>query len=155
MALQRALGEKSLSAYLKEKIVRPLGMEQHVKWNVYAESDSLEKAFCCLNISALDVAKFGQLYLHKGNWEGTQVVPSHWVKKSLKLDESSNSSRRYQYHWWVNDKKGNQFSAKGFRGQYVFLDLEKELMIVRFGKNRGGLLPSKWTRTFQQLAKNL
>jgi CubicO group peptidase (beta-lactamase class C family) len=44
------------------------------------------KSFCCLQARTIDFAKFGRLYLNKGNWEGNQIVSRAWVEQSTHTD---------------------------------------------------------------------
>ena len=67
LALEKATGQ-SLPSYLEEKIWIPLGMEYDASWSIDSKKNKTAKAFCCLNARARDFAKFGRLYLNKGNW---------------------------------------------------------------------------------------
>src|SRR5699024_1444836 len=67
LVLKRALQGETLSAYLEEKLWKPLGMEYEATWSL-DKKKGIEKAFCCLNARALDFAKIGRLYLRKGDW---------------------------------------------------------------------------------------
>jgi len=57
-------------------------MEYPASWNIDSRKDNTIKSFCCLNARARDFAKFGRLYLNDGNWNGKQIVPVEWVKRS-------------------------------------------------------------------------
>ncbi len=84
-----------------------------------------------------DWAKFGLLYLHKGNWNGEQIIDSAWV--DYVATPTHNSDGRYGAHFWLNangfypDVPKDLFSANGFQGQMVAIIPSKELVIVRFG----------------------
>jgi CubicO group peptidase (beta-lactamase class C family) len=134
-ALDKALGDKSVSAYLEEKIWKPLGMEYGASWSL-DRKDGLEKGFCCLNARARDFAKIGRLYLHKGNWNGKQIVPEDWVEKSTRRDSSNGSAAYYQYQWWIPSEEGD-FYAQGILGQFVYINPSKNIIAVRLGKKYG------------------
>jgi CubicO group peptidase (beta-lactamase class C family) len=70
------------------------------------------KSFCCLQARTIDFAKFGRLYLNKGNWEGNQIVSRAWVEQSTHTDPSN--SRHYYNNNWELDLKYNSFYAVGF-----------------------------------------
>ncbi|MCK0158161.1 beta-lactamase family protein [Cellulophaga sp. F20128] len=84
-----------------------------------------------------DWAKFGLLYLHKGNWNGTQIFESDWVDYITKPTLHSNGT--YGAHFWLNaagkfpDVPRDMYSANGFLGQRVFIIPSKDLVVVRTG----------------------
>lgn len=149
LVLERALKTKTITEYLQEKIWTPLEMEYDASWSIDRKKDGLEKTFCCLNARARDFAKIGRLYLNKGNWNGTQIVSESWVEESTKLDNSEGSANYYQYQWWIPTKNGD-FMAEGILGQFIYVNPDKNLVIVRLGKNEG---KTSWWRVLTDLAK--
>ena len=150
--LQRAVG-KSVSKYLQEKIWQPLGMEYDASWSIDSKKNQTEKAFCCLNARARDFAKFGRLFLNKGNWNGKQIISEGWVKKSTVITAES-KQWWYSDQWWhtVDDNKpGGDFIAQGFLGQFIYVYPSKNIIIVRLGKDMGKKV--RWTRMMRDIAK--
>ena len=147
--LERALKGKTITAYLEEKIWKPLGMEYNVTWSLDREDNGVEKTFCCLNARARDFAKLGRLYLNKGNWNGRQIVSKAWVETSTTPDLMEAGVKNYKYQWWLQPT-GN-FSAEGILGQYIYVCPAKKLIIVRLGKDWGN---ADWPRLFESLAEN-
>ncbi len=78
------------------------------------------------------------------------------MKESTRPDTSTDPSKDYQYFWWVNtpDAK-NHFSAQGNHGQYIYVAPEKDLVIVRLGKEEGEKGYGYWTSLFEELATRL
>jgi CubicO group peptidase (beta-lactamase class C family) len=148
LVLERALKGKAITQYLQEKIWKPLGMEYDATWSLDREKDGLEKTFCCLNARARDFAKVGRLYLNKGNWNGTQIVPQSWVEESTTPDTAEGGVGYYKYQWWL-EQNGN-YAAKGILGQYIFVCPSKNLVIVRLGEDWGD---SPWDYIFNMLAE--
>lgn len=148
--LEAALRDKTISQYLEEKLWKPLQMEYDASWSLDKEDNGMEKTFCCLNARARDFAKIGRLYLHKGNWNGKQIVPEKWVEESTKVEESDGSAWFYQYQWWLVSRDGD-YMAQGILGQYVYINPEKNMIIVRLGKDHGD---ANWRAVFQSLAKS-
>jgi len=73
--------------------------------------------------------------LHKGNWEGEQILDTAYVEKSL--SPRLKSSPYYGYSWWLANYKGKKIAyMRGVLGQYVIIIPEDRLMIVRLGKKR-------------------
>lgn len=134
--LERALKDKTISQYLEEKIWIPLQMEYDASWSLDRKKNGLEKTFCCLNARARDFAKIGRLYLNNGNWNGRQIVSSDWIYQSTKVDTSNGSAWYYQYQWWLPTPSGD-FMAEGILGQFIYVNPENNLIIVRLGKNYG------------------
>ena len=84
-----------------------------------------------------DWAKFGLLYLHKGNWNGEQLFDESWAKYVATPTNTSNG--RYGGHFWLNaggyfpDVPREMFYASGFQGQMVAIFPTHDLVIVRMG----------------------
>ena len=87
--------------------------------------------------STRDWARFGLLYLHRGNWAGTQLFDSDWVDYITEPTPKSNGS--YGAHFWLNrdgkypDAPEDMFMANGYQGQHVFIIPSRDLVIVRTG----------------------
>ena len=101
-----------------------------------------------LSDRARDFAKLGRLYLHKGNWNGQQLISEDWVTASTKVDTTAGSDWNYQYQWWLPSYKGS-FMAQGILGQYIYVNPTKKMIIVRLGKNYGDV---GWANVFEQFA---
>lgn len=147
--LERALFDKSITQYFQEKIWTPLEMEYDGSWSIDKKNGGTEKTFCCINARARDFAKIGRLYLNKGNWNGKQIVSKEWVEASTKVETTDGSAPYYQYQWWLPSEDGD-FMAEGILGQYVYVDPSRNIIIVRMGKNNGGI---SWSGLFRSLAK--
>ena len=146
----RATG-KSLTAYMNEKLWSLIGMEYPATWSIDQKKNGMEKAFSSINATAIDFAKFGRLYLKKGNWDGKQVIPASWVEESTMIDAQAGATWYYQYQWWLPTKEGD-YMANGHLGQYIYVNPSKDLVIVRLGKNEGKV---RWGRAFVEIASQL
>lgn len=84
-----------------------------------------------------DWAKFGLLYLHKGNWNGDQLLNESWIDYTVNPTEGSDG--QYGAHFWLNAGRSypnapkDLFSCNGYQGQYIFIIPSKDLVIVRMG----------------------
>lgn len=149
----------SISNYLETKIWKPLGMEAPAYWSLDNKGEnSMEKAFCCLQARPIDFAKFGRLYLNKGNWEGKQIISTDWVKYSTHSDpnNTNNVDRHfYNYNWGIGPLKYNSFYAVGLYGQYLYIYPEKNIIIVRFGDTTTSYNPNYWQDIFIQIIDQL
>ena len=90
-----------LEEYLSEKLWKPLGMKSEATWSVDSERNKMVKAFCCLNATAEDFAKFARLYLNNGKYNGVQIVPEDWVAKTNSGKKIRNNSG-YKNKWWTS-----------------------------------------------------
>ncbi len=149
LILERAIKDKTITAYLQEKLWTPLEMEYDASWSIDKKKDGLEKTFCCLNARAVDYAKIGRLMLNKGNYKDQQLVPEEWIAQSTKVDTTNGSASYYQYQWWLPSKEGD-FMAQGILGQYIYVNPEKNIIMIRLGKKTGNI---GWGKIFNSLSK--
>jgi CubicO group peptidase (beta-lactamase class C family) len=118
--------------FATERLFEPLGIEP-VEWWRDAEGNTL--TYCCLDTTTRNFARFGQLYLDGGQWQGEQVVPAEWVAASV---EPSPSADGYGYQWWLTGRDTDElpddlYSARGHDGQYVYVIPSLDLVVVRNG----------------------
>ena len=153
LILSRSIAPKTISSYTQEKLWQPLGMEYDGAWNLDSE-DGLEKTWCCLSATARDYAKLGRLMLNQGNWQGEKLLSKDWIEESTKVDISNGSVWNYQHQWWLVSEDGD-FTAMGHLGQFLYVNPEENLVIVRLGTSRGGLEWDEWQDVFATLAKEI
>ncbi|REJ80572.1 MAG: class C beta-lactamase-related serine hydrolase [Bacteroidetes bacterium] len=151
MVIEKATG-RTVTEYLDEKIWKPLGMEYDASWSIDKKKNGIEKAFCCINAKARDFAKFGRLYLNKGYWNGASIIPEEWIEKSTSINRDSGGAWYYNRQWWIGSEQNNHYSAVGHRGQYIFIKPDKNIVIVRLGKDRA---KEEWIDIIRQVALQL
>ncbi len=87
--------------------------------------------------TATDWAKFGQLYLQDGVWQGDSILPKDWVAFTSTPAKAANGE--YGAMFWLNrsgklpDAPADMISCQGHRGQRVFIIPSRELVVVRLG----------------------
>ncbi|SFU27090.1 CubicO group peptidase, beta-lactamase class C family [Pustulibacterium marinum] len=134
MVIERATGKK-LYNYLSESFWKPMGCENQALWQVDSEEGDLVKAYCCIASNARDFARFGKLYKDHGKWNGKQLLDSTFIATSLK--PRFNDSPFYGYGWWLHKKAGkNFFMMRGHLGQYVIVEPDDNVIIVRLGHQK-------------------
>ncbi len=100
--VQKVTGQTVLD-YLGPRLFEPLGIE-HPTWEMSKEGVAL--GGFGLSIRTEDIARFGQLYLQKGMWQGRQLVPAEWVAAATSRQVSNGSSptsdweQGYGYQFW-------------------------------------------------------
>ncbi|MDO5106458.1 serine hydrolase [Capnocytophaga sp.] len=135
MVIEKATG-KTLSNYLSESLWKPLGAESDALWQVDSQTNAMEKAYCCIASNARDFARLGKLYRNYGKWNGSQILDSVFVAQSI--TPRFVESPEYGYGMWLlthHDKKF--FMMRGHLGQYVIVQPDDNIMIVRLGHLKG------------------
>lgn len=133
----------------KERLFDPLGIsfnvfneaEVYTRWRDYVkplsqtwrkDTKGIEIAGTCLYLTSRDMAKFGYLYLNRGQWEDHQVISEEWIRASTK-DHITNVYGRYSYgyHWWITNIDGEAaFLASGFGGQIIGVVPSLDMVVV-------------------------
>ncbi|MBK8037959.1 MAG: serine hydrolase [Verrucomicrobiaceae bacterium] len=120
--------------YLKPRLFEPLGIESPM-WDASAEGHSL--GGYGLHIRTEDIAKFGQLYLQRGKWNGQQVLSEKWVDEatSKHVDNSKAPSGKtsdwqqgYGFQFWRCQH--NCFRGDGRDGQICLVIPEHDAVIA-------------------------
>jgi CubicO group peptidase (beta-lactamase class C family) len=155
LLLQRAT-KVSPSHYLEEKIWKPIGMCSEGQWST-DRVNQLEKTFCCLGATTLDYAKFGRLYLNEGVWNRTRIISEEWYNKSIERDTTNGSSFNYNYCWHIGLKEYGDFMANGLYKQHIYINPEKNLIIVSLNDAEKRLKAERanWWFVFRQIADQL
>ncbi len=139
--LEEVTGEP-ISSYVSRKLWTPMHAEEDALWSL-DKKEGVEKAFCCYNTNVRDFARFGQLLLNKGQWEGKQLVSSSYLEKALRPDTTlinktyNDRNEQYGYQFWKLIYEGLEVNyMRGVLEQYVFAIPEKNAVVVRLGHKR-------------------
>jgi CubicO group peptidase (beta-lactamase class C family) len=95
------------------RIAQPLGMEDWEPadgFRVFEPTKSRHPAHT-FRISTRDLARFGQLYLQQGAWDGRQIVSADWVKESTQPHTDDGDGTGYGFMWWTY-QAGAPFTAR-------------------------------------------
>jgi CubicO group peptidase (beta-lactamase class C family) len=124
--------------------------------------------YVLLNARAIDFAKFGQLFLDNGNWNGKQIIPARWVIESTTRDPNDNrpwetysefrdDGDYYKYFWWGRTFGADDyiFEAQGLWGQYIFVCPKTKVVIVRTASNWGSIGPGGWNQVMRYIATHV
>jgi CubicO group peptidase (beta-lactamase class C family) len=153
LVLERATG-MSVSDYMATRLWQPLGTERDATWNLDSESSGFEKMESGLNATAVDYARFGLLFLNRGEWNGTRIVSEDWVRAATAADTTTDPADFYQYFWWVDVERPGRFYALGNLGQYIYVAPDLDAVIVRTGSD-WGVENDTWLTIFRELADQL
>jgi hypothetical protein len=133
--LQQATGMDART-YANTYLFQPLGIPEVEVQDWGADPQGVTNGVAGLYLTPRDLAKFGYLYLNKGNWNGRQVVPEKWVEESTREqayigpdDYVGGLDRRFGYLWSLFPDQG-YYGYLGMAGQELFIVPEKQLVIV-------------------------
>ncbi|MDH6676809.1 CubicO group peptidase (beta-lactamase class C family) [Rhodococcus sp. LBL1] len=126
-----AVEGRPLGELLESDIWGPIGAEDHATWNL-DRAGGQEKAFCCINATARDYAKVGQLVLDGGRVGDAQVVPEAWIRRLSTPAAHEVAGWGYSAQWWHPiGGNGRDFSAIGVYGQYIYVDPVSRTVVVK------------------------
>ncbi|MCL2422271.1 MAG: beta-lactamase family protein [Defluviitaleaceae bacterium] len=148
--ITRLTGE-TLVAYLRSRLFEPLDITPH--WAL-DERVGIHMGGFGLNITTEGIAKFGQLYLQKGQWEGKQLVSSAWVEEATskqiengkdgQTESDSDWGVGYGYQFW-RCKYENAYRGDGMFGQFCVVVPDMDIVVViNSNVNLPGLLDLVW-----------
>lgn len=158
LILERTTG-KSVTDFFYEKIWSPLGMEFPGYMIVDSEKNSFEKIESGLVMTAVDLAKFGSLYLKNGEWEGKRIINQDWIEESVSPNNVPSNREHFRYYhkhpwgkmwfnqnkayykylWWGHliNKTTNDYFALGALGQVLYVSPENNTLAIRLGRKWG------------------
>lgn len=123
-----------LEKYADKKLFAPLGIKNY-KWQYTPQK--VANTAGGLQMSALDFAKFGQLYKNRGEWRGKQIVPKNWVQASFTkhLSLPQQPGMNYGYLFWnqtfkADGKQYEAFLSTGNGGNKIIVFKDAPLVIV-------------------------
>ncbi len=146
--VQKATGMTVLD-YLGPRLFDPLGIE-HPTWEMSPQGVST--GGYGLSIRTEDIARFGQLYLQKGKWQGKQLVPEAWIdaatarQTSNGSDPKSDWAQGYGYQFWRC--RHGAYRGDGAFGQFCVVLPEQDAVIaITSGlKDMQGVLDLVWEK---------
>jgi len=152
--LHRATGMMPAD-YMTRKLWQPLGMCANGLWTRDKHGENL--TFCCMGATALDYAKFGRLYLHRGQWNGKSIIDEQWVNRSVTRDTTEGSSFNYNYGWHIGDAAYGDYMADGMYKQYIYVQPSKNIIIVLLCNRENALKAERtqWRNIFHQVVDQL
>ena len=135
LVLTHAVG-RPVAAYLQEKIWQPIGAEADATWLV--DRAGQEATFCCFNAVLRDYARLGLLLAHDGSWQGRQVIPAAWIREATTVrpeqpylaPRTATRFFGYGYQTWIFPDEPRMFALLGIRGQTIFVDQARRLVMV-------------------------
>jgi hypothetical protein len=81
------------------------------------------------------MARLGMLFLHKGQWDGQQIVSRRWVEEATRVQIATPAEDwdPYGYGWWMVTDFEGVYRADGRGGQYIFVLPQWDMLVVTTG----------------------
>jgi CubicO group peptidase (beta-lactamase class C family) len=163
MVLREATG-MPLQQFMEQTLWNKLGVEQ----DAYYVTDSENVAFALggLNVTSRDYARFGQMMLGFGNFNGQQIIPADWAMASVENTAPKplgGDSFGYGYQWWIPENAFGEFFALGIYGQYIYVNRPLKTVIVKTSADRafesdghgGALIAEETIEMFRAIAQRM
>ncbi|GAA3787485.1 serine hydrolase domain-containing protein [Streptomyces chiangmaiensis] len=133
-ALVQRLSGRSLTEYLRPRILDPLGIGE-VAWTQHPRGRDL--GFSGLHATTDAIARLGLLYLQDGVWEGRRLLPSSWVAGATRSHISnadgtaegaaSDWQQGYGFQFWMSR---HGYRGDGAYGQFCVVLPEHDTVIA-------------------------
>src|SRR4051812_21025393 len=154
--VQKVTGQTVLD-YLRPRLFDPLGIENPT-WDASRQGISL--GGFGLSLKTEDIARFGQLYLQKGQWQGAQIVPAAWVETATSRHMSNGSSpssdweQGYGYQFWRS--RHGFYRGDGAHGQFclVMPQYDAVVAITSGTRDLASVMNLVWDRIVPALEAN-
>jgi CubicO group peptidase (beta-lactamase class C family) len=131
-AIITQLTGESLLEYLRPRLFEPLGIEGPT-WET--DPRGINIGGSGLHIKTEDIARFGQMYLQQGMWQGKRIVPEKWIAEATKATSDNSNTQTnpdwkvgYGYQFWRC--RHNAYRADGAFGQYCIVMPEQEVVLA-------------------------
>jgi CubicO group peptidase (beta-lactamase class C family) len=145
--LQTVTGQR-VSRYLTPRLFEPLGIHG-AYWDTCPAG--IDTGGWGLHLRTADMARFGQLYLQQGKWEGFQLLPAAWVKQATGFRipngdpaDASDWAQGYGYQFWRS--RHQSYRGDGAFGQYTLVLPEQDAVLAIHSEtpDMQGLLNLVW-----------
>jgi len=126
---------KDIFEAFKEDIADPLYMEDFRLMDGVYDFDTLYASHpgYVFKMSARDAARFGELFLQHGQWNGKQIIPQKWIEQSTtSYSATTTPGISYGFLWWIaeNFKGMKMYYAAGTNGQRICVIPSSEIIVV-------------------------
>jgi len=128
--VQKRTGSSVLE-FLRPRLFEPLGIDKPT-WD--ADKHGISFGGFGLRIRTEDIARFGQMLLQKGSWQGRQLVPAQWIAAATSRQVSNGSDPRsdweqgYGYQFWRC--RHGLYRGDGAFGQFCIVMPEQDAVVA-------------------------
>jgi CubicO group peptidase (beta-lactamase class C family) len=127
-----------LADLLSDRLWTKLGTEHDAYYALDKAGTALADGGLCASLR--DFARFGQMHLDQGLFNGRQIVPADWVRRTRRGDPSKFRAEPYKtqmpkgaysHQWWLRDTHTGVQLARGIFGQMIYVDPPNEMVVVK------------------------
>jgi hypothetical protein len=126
--IQEATG-MSAREFANQNLFAPLGIGPISEAQWPSDPQGVTIGGYGLAITLGEMARFGYVFLHQGQWDSNSIVPANWVAASTTSHSNRGELKEYGYLWWV-DPQGKWYAAIGRAGQHIFVYPAENLVVV-------------------------
>lgn len=137
-------GEAGMRAFLARELFEPIGMASaDPRFDMAGTFIGSSYLYC----TALDFARFGELYRRDGVWADRRVLPAGWAahaRTPVPVAVPDDEPFGYGNQWWLWDRAGvpGAFGCHGYEQQRIVVVPDRDLVVVRLGKTVAELEPN-------------
>lgn len=143
--IEKLTGQKLID-YLTPRLFKPLGIEG-MDWET--DPNGINTGGWGLRVKTEDIAKFGQMYLQNGVWNGKQILPKKWITEATSAQVPSKGTESdweqgYGYQFWRC--RHDAFRGDGAYGQYCIVMPKQDMVIAITSEtsDMGAILNQIW-----------
>lgn len=148
--VEAAVG-RDLQEYARDELFRPLGIPD-TRWSWMRDGAGHTLGYAALSMAPLDLARIGELLLHRGAWGGQQIIdagyvdqmseptgtnPGYgllvWTNRGDRFFTSSSLVRKERDHAWLESAPRDLYGLSGLFDQYVYIIPSLDMVVVRTG----------------------
>ncbi|WP_224826727.1 serine hydrolase [Cognatishimia sp. MH4019] len=135
MVIRGATG-RSIPDLITERLIEPLGLEADPVY--VTDGNGIAFVLGGLNLTTRDYARFALMIAQGGQWNGQQIVPAEWIAEATQSSAKTAPGKiGYGYQWWIPvGASEGEFLARGIYGQYIYFDLDRDVVIVTTAADR-------------------
>jgi CubicO group peptidase (beta-lactamase class C family) len=146
-----------LTRYLRSRLFYPLGIGE-VGWSTAA---GREQGYTGLHARTEDIAKLGQLYLQRGEWNGAQLISQEWVAEATsKQVETANQQQNpdwrqgYGFQFWM---ARHGYRGDGAFGQFCIVLPEQDMVVATTAAtlDMQAVLEALWTHVLPAVDRTI
>jgi CubicO group peptidase (beta-lactamase class C family) len=133
-------GQAGMEHFMHERLFGPIGMSSAVP-KFDTAGTFIGSSF--VYATTRDFARFGELYLHDGVWNGVRILPQGWVDHArTPVPVPASETFGYGAHFWLWRGEEGSLGCHGYEGQRTVMVPERDLVLVRLGKTAADLGPN-------------